>query len=319
MSYYDQYNSRQAQGTYPPQQYADQETSYNPYESTQPHQTYEQEGYGYSDANFNNYRDEPAEAVGAAPAKAEKNVFESEAYTPSTRALEPKTSRGMKRWRHENQGHLWTKGSPIRVFCRFFGCLVFTFIFLFISIVLSLLLWIEPPNVEIGEVAPFAQNGSTVQLQQNPLGVTVNLGVPISVNNPNYFSVKFKSIKADIFYPINDTQVGSGALYNLEIADHKQTNFTLPFSLNYTETIDPNFKILDDIANHCGFTGSSASNINVNYEIHLSFQVLFVTISPTIKNSASFSCPVSESDIADLLKAAGIDLSGLATLAKLLR
>ncbi|KAJ3522914.1 hypothetical protein NM688_g8804 [Phlebia brevispora] len=224
----------------------------------------------------------------------------------------------MKRWRHEHQGNLWTRGSGLFVCCRLFGCLFFTFVFLFISIVLSLLLWIEPPNVEIGEVAPVAQNGSAVQLQQNPLGVTINLGVPVSVNNPNYFSVKFNSIVADIFYPINNTRIGGGSLYNLEIQDHKQTNFTLPFSLNYTETIDPNFQIISDIANHCGFTGSAASNINVNYEIHLDFKVLFVPIKPTIKNTASFSCPISESDIADILKAAGINLSGLTSLIKML-
>lgn len=91
MSYYDQYNSRNSQGAYPPHQYADPvETSYNPYESTQPHQAYEQEGYTYSDTNFNGYRDEPVGTSGPAPVNAEKNVFENETYVASTRALEPK-------------------------------------------------------------------------------------------------------------------------------------------------------------------------------------------------------------------------------------
>ena len=119
-----------------------------------------------------------------------------------------------------------------------------------------------------------------------------------------------------IFYPINNTVIGGGSLHNLKIQDHKQTNFTLPFSLDYTETIDPGFAIIDDIADKCGFTGNARRNINVNYELHvsphtvprrevilihhgqLSFKILFIPIKPTIRNSASFSCPVTANDIA---------------------
>lgn len=72
-----------------------------------------------------------------------------------------------------------------------------------------------------------------------------------------------------IFYPINNTLVGGGTLKNLEITDHKQTNFTLPFSLNYTESIDPSFAILKDIASRCGFTGGTRQNIDVNYALHV--------------------------------------------------
>lgn len=73
-----------------------------------------------------------------------------------------------------------------------------------------------------------------------------------------------------IFYPINNTDVGGGSLNGLEIKSNQQTNFTLPFSLNYTTAIDPNFSILTDLADKCGFTGSAAQQIKVNYEIHVS-------------------------------------------------
>ena len=91
MSYYDQYNTRNEQATYPPQQYADQaEGSYNPYDNTQPHQTYEQAGYGYQDNNFGSYRDEPAAPSGSTPqVKAEKNPYENDTYVSAART-EPK-------------------------------------------------------------------------------------------------------------------------------------------------------------------------------------------------------------------------------------
>ena len=72
-----------------------------------------------------------------------------------------------------------------------------------------------------------------------------------------------------IFYPINNTQIGGGNLSGLEIKSNQQTNFSLPFALNYTTDIDPNFSILTDLANKCGFTGQQAQQIKVNYEIHV--------------------------------------------------
>lgn len=72
-----------------------------------------------------------------------------------------------------------------------------------------------------------------------------------------------------IFYPINNTEVGGGSLTGLEIKSNQQTNFSLPFSLNYTTNIDPNFNILTDLADKCGFTGETAQQIKVNYEIHV--------------------------------------------------
>ncbi|GJE95147.1 LEA2 domain-containing protein [Phanerochaete sordida] len=298
---YDQYRGRN--DTYPPPQQfygADQaDGAFNPYDNAAPHRSYEQGGY--QDAE---YRDEP---IAPPPPVTEK---ETNAYATTRDVPAGRSPRAMKRWRHEHQGNLWTAGGGLRCCGRFFCCTLLIFVFLLISIVLSLVLWIEPPNVEIGDVTPVT-NGSAFQLQSD--GIAVNLQVPISVNNPNYFSVKFDTIDADIFYPTstNNTDIGGGVLRGLNIASKAQTNFTLPFTLNYTFAIDPNYNILRDIATKCGFLGSGASQLKVNYEIHLDFKVLFIPIKPTIKNSASFTCPITEDEVAGLLKQAGIDLGSL--------
>lgn len=46
----------------------------------------------------------------------------------------------MRQWRYEHQGKMWTKGSRARCFGRFFCCTIMIFLFLLISIVLSLAL-----------------------------------------------------------------------------------------------------------------------------------------------------------------------------------
>jgi hypothetical protein len=79
---------------------------------------------------------------------------------------------------------------------------------------------------------------------------------------------------------------------------------------SYTTAIDPQRVILNDILSKCGIGGDSGtkSPIKVNYDLTLklkvrtafvqsSWQILGVTISPTISNSASFDCPVTEADI----------------------
>ena len=91
MSYYDQYNSRNANSGYPPQQYADPaEAAYNPYDNAQPHQTYEQAGYGYQDNGYGAYRDEPSGSSSPPRAKLEKNAYQSETFAASGRTLAPK-------------------------------------------------------------------------------------------------------------------------------------------------------------------------------------------------------------------------------------
>ncbi|KAG6824556.1 hypothetical protein H0H93_001905, partial [Arthromyces matolae] len=86
------------------------------------------------------------------------------------------------------------------------------------------------------------------------------------VENPNYFDVNFKEIKAEIFYPINNTEVGEGDSKNVVFKANQLTNWTFPFTLDYRTTSDPQGLIVRDIATKCGVLGTK-SNINVNYRI----------------------------------------------------
>lgn len=107
------------------------------------------------------------------------------------------------------------------------------------------------------------------------------------MNNPNIFSVKFDEIKADVspptdaalraasyycniqvFYPLNTTRFGGGSLKDLTIKANQRTEFTFPFTLNYTDSIDPNGAILSDIMTKCG--GNKANNLKVDYTISVS-------------------------------------------------
>jgi hypothetical protein len=182
--------------------------------------------------------------------------------------------------------------------------------FFLASTLLVMALWIRPPNININDVgAPMT--GSAIQLQND--GLQINLGVNISVANPNYFAVAFKKVQAEIFYPIDNTLMGGGFLSNLVFNAHQTTNFTFPFAIKYQESLDPNRKVIIDIATKCGFVGGAKTNIKVNYKITLGLRILFVVVSPVISNSFSFECPLQQSDVAGLL--GGTNLGSLAGLA----
>ncbi|KAG6884604.1 hypothetical protein C0992_006038, partial [Termitomyces sp. T32_za158] len=153
-------------------------------------------------------------------------------------------------------------------------------ILLFICILLSLALWIRPPDVVIGSVETVSKGGSVIQVVDN--GIAVNLGVNISsvsislafpklivfssVNNPNYLAVNFKEVKADIFYPINNTLVGEGDSKNVVFKANQLTNWTFPFNITYKSTDDPQGLIIRDLASRCGVNGPK-SNVEVNAKI----------------------------------------------------
>jgi len=261
---------------------------FNPYTGAAPppHASYDQSGQ---------YKDE-AEPVGtvAGPPQAQSKEFDP--FQPP-----PKSTGDLRMWRQDHHGNLWTKGGRGRCIGRFCCCTIMVTILLLVSIVLTLAIFLRPPDIQFSGVQPSA-SGSAVEATSSDL--KVNLGIGISVRNPNFFTVTFKSIKANVNYPINNTQLGGGTQSNVVFPSNSKTSFTFPFTIDYSEAKDPQGAILVDIANKCGFVpGSVKKQLSVQYTLTLAIQILFVTISPPISGTANFDCPFSLSDIKPLAAA----------------
>ncbi|KAL0946645.1 hypothetical protein HGRIS_012839 [Hohenbuehelia grisea] len=337
MSYRDPYAGQY--GAYQHNAYAESEADFNPYMNnrqqagTQPYgQTTSAPSYGA----YGTYQDEPLpdhEAYpsaardgrpdtqqtltgGSMPPKDEAFIapppppVKQESTFDMTDFARPRerNAAALRRYRMDFQGNLWTKGGRGRCVGRFCCCTLMIAVFLIISIVLALALWIRPPSIVLSDVQPVS-TGSTVQLQAD--GITINLGVNISVSNPNYFAVNFKQIKAEIFYPINNTDIGGGVSNDIVFNSHSQKNFTFPFAINYKMQNDPSNKVLVDLATKCGFPSGVKSDIAVDYKITLGLRILFITVSPTVSNTFRFGCPLEQGQLEQLLKNAGLSLGGL--------
>jgi len=285
--------------------YGDAPPEFNPYApSEQAHPTYEPGAYDHYGGG---YRDDPPQRQGtqhdysdASPAVAPKSLDERSSFDhgefPSSRG--PKTASNLRQYRMDFQGPLWTRGGRGSCIGRFFCCTFMIVVFLVATILLTLVLFLRPPSITFGSVTPMS---SAVQLTTN--GVNINMGVNISVENPNFFNVNLKKINAQIYYPINNTLVGSGNANNVVFGSDAETNFTFPFAINYQTSLDPSGKILLDIAEKCGILSPTKSDLQVQYKITLGVQILFVTVSPSISNTFTFPCPLSSSDLKGLLPA----------------
>lgn len=316
MSYQDPYTAHNHN------QYTDDE--FNPYTSNhQVYPSYDQSGSGYG-----GYRDVPAETPGpSSPQRQGTSDFVNGERRRSTlnKAVPPIPmdkvrdadevsgfERGefsahpggdFKSFRRSYQGKKWTSGGRASCFGRFCCCTILIAVFLIVSILLTLALYVRPPAVSIESVGP-ASTGNEIQFQTD--GVAINLGVNISVHNPNFFTISFSKIDAQIFYPINNnnTPIGGGTSNNINFASHQTTNFTFPFSFDYVISSDPNHAILNDLASKCG--SSPPSSLTINYKITVGIRILFIPISPVVSNSFTFACPLSSSDVDNLLKLAGL-------------
>ncbi|CAG8656691.1 16599_t:CDS:2, partial [Racocetra fulgida] len=141
-------------------------------------------------------------------------------------------------------------------------------------------------------------------------GFDFNFGLRIQVNNPNIIGARFSMIKAvtvhpiifpifietlletQAYYPGHQNPIGGGNLTNVNIPSKSNTTITFPFSINYDASIDPGFSILLDIATKCGLTGGSKSKLAIDYTLTLSFNVLFIPVSPSFQKTANIDCPI---------------------------
>jgi hypothetical protein len=129
---------------------------------------------------------------------------------------------------------------------------------------------VRPPDIQFTGVQKNS-TGSTFEATTDQQ-FKVNLGFGINVTNPNYFDATFTTIKAEIFYPIRNTNVGGGIQNDITFHSHSNRDFVFPFSFSYSKAADPNQDIILDIVNRCGFIDpSTKKDLSIQYKITVSF------------------------------------------------
>ncbi|KIM29068.1 hypothetical protein M408DRAFT_68408 [Serendipita vermifera MAFF 305830] len=262
-------------------------------------------GSGYS-APQHNYNTQPAQYPPYDPAGGYEtphnysSSYSSNVDKRNTRAsfAPPKDTGDLRLWRHDEHGNLWTKGGRGSCIGRFCCCSIMSVVFAILAVAFSIAMWLRPPDVSFGSIGP-PTTGSA--LEATASSFKINLALPISVKNPNFFAASFEKISADIYYPVGNVVMGGGAKDNIVFASNSQTTFNFPVSIDYTAAKDPNSAILTDIADRCGFSTNAKRQIQVKYVITLQIKILAFSITPSFSGQAGFDCPLSRSDIQPFL------------------
>jgi len=291
MAYHDQYAGNQ---------------EYNPYSNPQPHASYEEPQASTYENYGTGYQDQDTAHHASAPRAREADEISGFDRGEFGSPRGEKAQNFSQYRREVRDGNLWTKGSRIGCIGRFVCCTLMIAVFIFVSIILALALWIRPPAIIIGTAGLTSAGTNGVQFESS--GITVPLEVNISVNNPNYFSVELKKVTLDLTYPLdgNNTDVGNGTISDVTFHSHSNTNFTFPFDVDYQFSSDPKFAILLDMVQKCGLLGGTESDLTIDYKITIDLKILLVNISPSISNSFSLACPFDSSELESFVNSLGL-------------
>ncbi|KAL1916780.1 uncharacterized protein VTP21DRAFT_5484 [Calcarisporiella thermophila] len=188
------------------------------------------------------------------------------------------------------------------VWLRFVGCGCLVLLIILIIVIGALAATFKQPNINFKGTGP-SPDGRPTYLAQGR-NFSINMGLDVSVENPNIFGASFSMIKAEAFYPVPNASAGSrgvpvggGNLTDVYFGPKSTTELNFPFSIQYTSDMPNAQAVLADIASKCGFTGGPKQKLTVNYNLILYLRILFFTISPTLQESASFNCPLQDGEL----------------------
>ncbi|KAF9278679.1 hypothetical protein BGZ68_008424 [Mortierella alpina] len=151
------------------------------------------------------------------------------------------------------------------------------------------------------------QNTPDFKVVSGTTSFTVNMVADINVTNPNPLGFNFEAITATAYYPNYAPSIGGGSLPNVRFPKRSTTALHFPINATYDSTQDVGHKVVQDILNRCGLTGSTKTQLTINYDLKLTIKIIGISISPTIKNQhVNFPCPDNIGDLAS-----GLSLPGL--------
>lgn len=213
---------------------------------------------------------------------------------------EVKVARNIREYRREYREGMWTRGSRTRIFGRFFCFSIMFVIYLLISAVLGVALYIRPPSASF-QKPTVDQNDITFNG-----GLVIPLGINISIWNPTFIKAVVKKVHVDLVYPINGEErpIGNGTVNDVWIKANSRTNFTFPVDVNYELVSDPNLEILADIAQKCGSGGQR--KLFIKAKAMVAANILGVGVSsPTVPINLNIDCPFDASILQQIQSSIG--------------
>ncbi|GAC97410.1 expressed protein [Pseudozyma hubeiensis SY62] len=219
-----------------------------------------------------------------------------------------KRASGNSIWTKDDKRAFSSRSCPAKFFRILIGNLILAIIFI-VSIILLIVMFLRPPNVAISGVS--VPNQNAVSYQNGAF--SFNVSVDISVSNPNSISANIKKLNATAYDSADQsTALGHGLVTNQAIRANANTTVVFPFQIRYSQSEDPDFSIIQNIASDCGLTGGSGGgDLSFLFKVEVDVEVLSITVPVNINRNISFPCPLSASSLQGVLSGLGGSLGNI--------
>ncbi|KAJ1646134.1 hypothetical protein IWQ61_010235 [Dispira simplex] len=180
--------------------------------------------------------------------------------------------------------------------CSLCCCCIITVVVVLVLVAVGLLLFFllaRMPTVDVIGVQPPADGRLLFSTQGSNL--VFNFDIRFDVSNLNYLTLQVNQLQGTGYWPsLPDVPMGNGTLRDVTIEKQATTTIDFPVTLTYDPDKDPQRKVLAELADKCGFTGTR-SQLTVDYEVKIYFKLIgSIQVTPAVRNSASFDCPIPD-------------------------
>lgn len=170
------------------------------------------------------------------------------------------------------------------------------------------------PAINFVGVTDTPNNRSEMYFDGNKF--SINFGLLIHIQNPNVLPIRLSDMNTTVraiflfiashahahtkggkkaYYPDSGSgqvEIGGGFMDYENVPAHADFNFTYPFALEFEPNTGTDQTLMRTLLDKCGLTGGQPQDLTIDYTIHLTAKVLFITVHPTISSSTSFVCPL---------------------------
>lgn len=181
--------------------------------------------------------------------------------------------------------------------CPCYVCVIITVIILVAIGLLAYFLWPDMPDVDIGEVKLNSKSNDPVRytlpsFTDGSGGLEIDLGIDVSVNNPNSFDLNISSLDIQVFLSDNSvdkTLIGTGKINDLSFKKKEVTKIEIPITIGYyvdSVLTDP---VISYLLTKC----ATQTNINIEYTVGVGIKFIKLFYTPKYTGTNKFKCPLN--------------------------
>jgi hypothetical protein len=209
-------------------------------------------------------------------------VYASRIATPTYTQNMQSTSRDMSADAKLKRRRQWKQ-------CLIWICIPFLCIFILLAIVLPVLFVIRR-RVDF-EIRPITIDQETINIDPN--GFTISVDPVVYAINDNFFNIDISMLRVEGSHPLyadGRFPLGQGLLEDVTLHSRSDTEFILPFTVEYDRLRDDSLTYFSSLLTNCSETGNR--NLHINVDVRADYHMWAHSDTLYSTRSVVLPCPI---------------------------